>query len=212
MALTVPSYQEKAFNCPHCGAYAHQTWEPLLAPGPVLIRELDRAICAHCSRYSVWLRGQMIYPENIGVAPPNGDMREDIREDYLEASSIVNKSPRGAAALLRLCIQKLCTQLGEGGKNVNADIASLVKKGLSPKIQQALDIVRVIGNNAVHPGQIDLKDDSETALRLFELVNLITDTMITQPKQIEQLYGSLPEDQRKQIEGRDKDKGIGTRG
>ena len=65
-----------------------------------------------------------------------------------------------------------------------------MKKGLPPKIQQALDIVRVIGNNAVHPGQIDLRDDRSTAMRLFELVNLIAEVMITQQKEVEKLLVS----------------------
>jgi hypothetical protein len=98
--------------------------------------------------------------------------------------------------------------LGQPGKNINDDIANLVEKGLPPTIQKALDIVRVVGNNAVHPGQINLKDDVETANKLFELVNLIAQVMITQPKEIEQLYETLPETQRKAIEGRDKSRGF----
>ena len=105
--------------------------------------------------------------------------------------------------LLRLAIQKLCKHLGEPGKNINDDIASLVKKGLSPKVQQALDIVRVVGNNAVHPGQIDLRDDMDIAGSLFDLVNLIADVMITQPKQIEQMYQTVvPESQQEAIKKR----------
>jgi len=128
----------------------------------------------------------MIYPEDIGVAPPNSDLDEDIRKDYTEARGIVNKSPRGAAALLRLCIQKMCKQLKEDGKNLNTDIGNLVKKGLPVQIQQALDIVRVIGNNAVHPGQIDLADDR-----------------ITKPRKTRELYGLLPQAARDAIEKRD---------
>jgi len=95
-------------------------------------------------------------------------------------------------------------QLGEKGENINHDIASLVEKGLPVEIQQALDIVRVIGNNAVHPGELDIKDDLPTALSLFELLNQIAESMISQPKRIKELYAQLPESQRKAIEERNK--------
>lgn len=146
----------------------------------------------------------MIYPDASIALPPNPDLPEDIKNDYEEARSILNRSPRGAAALLRLCIQKLCIHLGEKGKSLDPDIGNLVKRGLPEKIQMALDIIRVIGNNAVHPGQIDLKDDQDTANELFKLVNIITDVMITQPKKIDELYASLPEGAREAIEKRDK--------
>ncbi len=49
----------------------------------------------------------------------------------------------------------------------------------------------MIGNDAVHPGQIDLRDDRETALELARLVNIITDVTISQPKHIEAMYEKL---------------------
>lgn len=60
---------------------------------------------------------------------PNADMDEDIRNDFLEAAAVLDTSPRGSAALLRLCVQKLCVQLGEKGRNVNDEIGALVRKG-----------------------------------------------------------------------------------
>jgi hypothetical protein len=147
----------------------------------------------------------MIFPLTSTAPFPNQDLPEDIKRDFEEARQIQSLSPRGSAALLRLCIQKLCIHLGENGKNINKDIASLVSKGLPAKVQQALDIVRVVGNNAVHPGQIDLKDDVEIANSLFGLVNLIGDVMITQPKHIEEMYNTvLPDSHREAIEKRDK--------
>ena len=54
--------------------------------------------------------------------------------------------------------------LGEKGEKLDDDIANLVKRGLNPTVQKSLDIVRVIGNEAVHPGVLDLKDDRDTAI------------------------------------------------
>ena len=105
--------------------------------------------------------------------------------------------------MLRLAIQKLCKDLGKPGENLNSDIGALVSDGLSPKIQQALDFVRVIGNNAVHPGQIDLSDDRRTAATLFRLLNVIAEKTISEPKHISQIYNELPEEALKAIERRD---------
>lgn len=160
--------------------------------------------CYHCSKFSVWTGESLLSPaKKLGLSP-NPDLPDDIQRDFEEARSIVDQSPRGAAALLRLAVQKLCKHLGEKGRKIDEDIGSLVKKGLDPLVQQALDIVRVIGNEAVHPGTIDLNDDRGTALNLFELVNSITEQMISNPAKIRAMYSKLPEDKRKGIENRDK--------
>jgi len=203
-----PAHNERTFNCPHCEAYAAIHWAPVIytmADGSNrTMANLQLAMCTNCGKYSFWVDGGMVYPDQITVTSPNADLEEEIQQDYLEAARILERSPRGAVALLRLGIQKLCRQLGQPGKNINDDIAALVKAGEIPqRVQQALDIVRVVGNNAVHPGQIDLRDDRDTALRLFQLVNLIAERAISQPKEVEELYGTLPEAARKQIERRD---------
>ncbi|MCY4560304.1 MAG: DUF4145 domain-containing protein [Chloroflexi bacterium] len=159
--------------------------------------------CFNCDGICVWTHNKLVYPQR-GTAPPaNPDLSGEIRDDYNEASSILDLSPRGAAALLRLAIQKLCKELGQSGENINADIAALVAEGLGQQIQQALDVVRVIGNNAVHPGQIDLRDDRTTAHSLFTMINLIADRMISEPKRIEEAYATLPEDALEAIARRD---------
>lgn len=145
----------------------------------------------------------MIYPLHSTVESPNPDLPQTIQDDYEEARLIANFSPRGAAALLRLAVQKLCQHLGEPGRNINADVASLVAKGLPVSVQQALDSVRVIGNEAVHPGSIDLRDDVSTVYRLFKLVNFIASKMISEPKEIADLYNGLPPDKLAGISKRD---------
>ncbi|WPC04208.1 DUF4145 domain-containing protein [Pseudomonas benzenivorans] len=131
-------------------------------------------------------------------------MDEDIKEIYQEAATIFVDSPKGATALLRLALQKLLKQVGKSGKNINNDIKELVAEGLSPKIQQALDILRVVGNNAVHPGQINLDDNSEIATKLFSILNFIADEVITKPRELDQLYsGIIPDETQEHIKQRD---------
>ncbi len=158
--------------------------------------------CFNCGKIAIWVYDSIVSPPSKFGLQPNQNLPEEIVSDFEEARSIANLSPRGAAALLRLCIQKLSIALGESGKNLDADIAELVKKGLDPLVQKSLDIVRVIGNESVHPGELDLKDDVETVSRLFELVNAVTDQMISHPKHVAELYDKLPKEKRKAIESR----------
>lgn len=171
-----------------------------------LLENVWVSVCFSCSKPSLWVHDHIVHPPVAAAGiEPNEDLTDEIKADFREAGQILNASPRGAAALLRLCIQKLCIQLGEPGKNLNDDIANLVSKGLDPHVQQALDIVRVVGNNAVHPGQIDLRDNRDTALKLFELVNVIADELITRPAKVQKLYVAVvPEADRQRIARRDK--------
>jgi hypothetical protein len=225
-----PQYLLAAFNCPYCGVYAKQHWltSAYLRSKDRRIKDIAVSICEHCGESSAWIedlnsmgpshipnivddrpypqepyKGKMIYPLSSLAPIPTEDMPEELKTDYLEAREIVGVSPRAAAALLRLCIQKLMPILGEKGKNINDDIGELVKKGLPIEVQQALDSVRVIGNGSVHPGTIDMNDDRETALTLFSLLNFIVERTITQQKKIQEIYSKLPQSQRDGIKRRD---------
>lgn len=163
------------------------------------------ATCSSCDEFTIWVNKEMKYPRTLAIAPPNDDLSDDIKKIYHEASSILTDSPKGATALLRLALQMLLVQVGKKGKNINNDIKELVSEGLSPKIQQALDLLRVVGNNAVHPGQINLDDSPEIAHKLFGILNFIAEELITKPKELESLYSDLvPADTQEHIKERDK--------
>ena len=218
MEIKNPKYNEKNFSCPDCGVLSEQIWSNSITihysekrpNGQVTqhnynLQEFRISKCKNCEGIALWKGDKMVYPISRNAPLPNDEIPEEIKVDYEEARSILNESPRGASALLRLVIQKLCKHIGEKGKDINEDIGSLVKKNLPEKVQQALDIVRVVGNNAVHPGQIDLKDDTDTANKLFDLVNIIAEVLIAQPKHIKDVYNNIvPEAQRMAIEKRDK--------
>lgn len=149
------------------------------------------SVCRACRRPTLWKHGRIFYPVTSAVEP-HAEMPSAVVSDFKEAAEIVDASPRGACALLRLCVQKLCIELGYDGKNLNADIGAMVAKGLSVQVQRAFDVVRVTGNNAVHPLEMDLKDDRSMALTLFKLVNMIVDNQIAEPKRMEAIFSGLP--------------------
>ena len=160
--------------------------------------------CQSCNNFALWVNKEIVYPKKILIDEPNSDMNQDIQNLYNEAALILTDSPKGAAALLRLALQKLLWQIGETERNIDKNIKSLVAKGLNPKIQKALDFVRVVGNEAVHPGEINLDDNKEIAISLFKILNLIANDMITIPKEMDELYEDIiPDEKKQQINVRD---------
>lgn len=173
------------------------------AAASVCVQNLYFSNCYTCGDLAIWNRDILLYPNERYDVEPNADIPDDVKADFEEARQIVNLSPRGAAALLRLCVQKLCNSLLGRETAINEAISELVSKGLNEQIQQALDSVRVIGNHAVHPGKIDLRDDRDTAKVLFELVNLIAEELISRPKRLAAIYDIVPPETKAQIAKRD---------
>src|SRR5690606_2135496 len=123
-----PALDLGAFNCAHCQVYSHQDWYYLRAaetPDGYGRQHVDKkfkvSYCERCGGNTIWQGQNIIYPHNSIVEPANTDLPPDIIEDYNEAAMTLNISPRSAAALLRLAIQKLCKFLGESGKDINND-------------------------------------------------------------------------------------------
>lgn len=206
-----PQQNIRSFTCPHCNTVSqmkfdrHQFSEDFHGNREYVqvCNVLTIARCETCGKKIIWNDDDYIYPDIVALEP-NSDMPDSVRTLYNEAALIYNKSPRAACALLRLAIERLCNELGESGKIDNM-IGNLVKKGLSITVQKALDAVRVIGNKAVHPGQIAFDvDDKSTAEMLMKLLNIITERLITEPKEIDGIFDALPQSVKESIEKRDK--------
>lgn len=209
-----PDRSKGAFTCPHCGTLSIMHYVCLSFAGVRLISSVGSdpradnwmhiASCHNCKKKIIWIDNVYVYPD-IVAEEANSDMPDSVKQLYDEAGLIYNKSPRAACALLRLAIDRLCNELGETDRDINKNIGALVKKGLPEAVQKALDVVRVVGNKAVHPGQIAFDvDDTNTAVMLMRLLNIIVERMIAEPKEIDSLYQSLPESVKDAVENRDK--------
>jgi len=200
-------YEADRGICPYCRVFSHFKWSTLYAMEFGRYTNFRAGNCSHCDQDSLWMEEpspQEIYPKPLSACLPHDLMPQSLQGDFEEARRVVTDSPRAAAAMLRLCVQKLCNELDVDSRDINKGIGELVKKGLPVPIQQAMDVVRVIGNESVHPGELDLNDDQETAHRLFELVNIVIETMIAQPARIQSMYNSLPAAKLQGIANRDK--------
>ena len=203
-----PSKELRKYTCPHCNTISQVEWATHNFRSDIqnigICNELTIHKCQCCGRKIIWIDDDYVYPD-IVADEANPDMPESVKQLYNEAGLIYNKSPRAACALLRLAIDRLCNELGETDRDINKNIGALVKKGLPQSVQQALDVVRVVGNKAVHPGQISFDvDDKGTATMLMRLINIIVERMISEPNEINSLYQGLPESVKTAIENRDK--------
>ena len=204
-----PDFGSKAFICPNCSAYSNQIWHEVhvVQVGYNDSYELKHSkitVCNSCHQIAFWDKEKLVHPKFNSAPPPNQDMPEVVKIDFEEARIIYKESPRGAAALLRLALEKLCKILGNEKNDLNTNIGLLVSNGLPVKLQKAFDSIRVIGNKAVHPGQIDLKDDVNTVLSLFTFINIICENQITQINLIDQFYSEkVPDSNKSAIDKRD---------
>ena len=211
----------KVFTCPHCDVTATQSWSGNRIASPLgsklkedgnydvlagtytschstQLSEWAFSECSNCNNLSVWHGPKMVHPETCPVEDPNEDMPEDVLDTYKEAAKIVGDSPKAAAALLRLGLQVLLEHIldTDSTGKIYDDIVLLHKRNISEHLVKALDIVRINGNESVHPGTVNLNDSPEDAYYLFEILNMVCDHLITQPRRMEEAYSKLPKGKR----------------
>lgn len=203
------------FDCPICRANSLCDIEYMSILNYGRSTETYMLVCRACGEGSIWKQFDRIdnYNYKLRLVDPIAsdapealpDMPEDVAGDYEEARLIAAYSPRAAAALLRLALQKLCKHLGEPGEHIDTDIRSLAKRPeFGERLVKAADTLRIAGNNAVHPGEMDEQDIDNICSGLFGLLNLIVQAGISQPKEWDAMYQALPEKPRKAAEKKDR--------
>ena len=203
-----PEVNKDAFHCPHCDSYSSQYLGSMCQNGQDHRDIADFYVirCVRCDDVTIWEGEKMIFPSNSNAPLPNSDMPKQIKEDYHEARDLVTRSPRSACVLLRLCVEQICNEKMPGRDDLNEKIRKMVEQGLDSRIEKAMDSVRVIGGQAVHPLEMDLKDDTHTATALFRIVNHISEWAYTREREIDSIYDGLPDSKKNAIGKRDRKK------
>ena len=211
-AMLTPSRGAKGFVCPHCNHLSTQNWtslfytDGLALPDKLKIgqREGFAAHCQGCGEPSIWLENELLFPQSSTAPMPVADMPEEVKIDYLEARAVFDKSARAAGGLLRIAFEKLLPYLDVKNRKPNDAIKELVAKGMVMETeQQALDVMRVFANQAVHVGFVKLEDQPGTVSFLFWLLNDIVRQLITRRNQIHTAFAGLPKDKLDEIAKRD---------
>ncbi len=167
----------------------------------------SESTCYHCERSVIWYlkdeNPKIFFPREVAI-PPEENMPENVKEIYEEASLVLGDSPRASCALLRLALQELMKYLKENiqiynglkNRNINEDIKEIINIGnfyqeQKESLEEAMNSIRLIGNKASHPSELDINDNSEIANILFEMINFIVGEIITKPKEREERLNKL---------------------
>lgn len=207
-----PFFKGGAFNCPHCRAYSSMQWDDFCDYSGVTIKGVEgysffESTCYHCERSVIWYlkdkNPKIFFPKEVAI-PPEENMPENIKEIYEEASLILGDSPRASCALLRLALQELMKYLKENiqiynglkNRNISEDIKEIINIGnfyqeQKEMLEEAMNSIRLVGNKASHPSELDINDNSEIANILFEMINFIVGEIITKPKEREERLNKL---------------------
>lgn len=204
-----------SFKCPFCGNtmslskgtysewyidFHHITDRPIDLPR--LKVEIHKCPNPDCQQESITASGENGYINNEKIAIyPRAIYRhfpdyipQAIINDYQEASTIVNASPKAAATLARRCLQGMIHDFWNiHEKNLNAEISTL--KGKIPSTQwNAIDALRKIGNigaHMEHDTQLIVDVDPDEAQNLLRLIELLLDKWYVAQHDEAELYKSI---------------------
>lgn len=201
--------------CPHCGVKSQHKYlnkiygsyefyvVPKSRPGEGHIQSryksnlqgFDAIQCVSCGNYSIYYHGKMIYPIDSNVPNLNEDMPDNVKSVYYEAKTVLNISPKSACALLRLALEMLLDELEIAGRSLNDKINKYCNDfDSNNRLIKAFHLVRLVGNEAVHPGVIDIDDNEDIARAMFEIINEIVDETITKKNKMDAIFEYLPEE------------------
>jgi hypothetical protein len=238
-----PRRGSDAFDCPRCGAYAHQTWYDLkreifdnyeqehwtvdaidsgqLNPLSGLQESLSdpetsdtkkcapivgawaMSQCGRCEEYSTWRDDSLMYPAGSSNAQtPHEDMPDEAKALYREAAAVVGISRRAGAALARATLERLLRLLDPMEKNPSlADRIDHVTPKATRALAKMLTVIRHTGNKSLHvddePDDVMLlildPEEEQIVDLIFASINGLVEELVTRPREVDAIYGRIPE-------------------
>ena len=204
-----------SFTCPYCNSVMPLTRDTVQNRFPSFHRDCDTNTpydastimltfynCPKCGQYSIFAKGigkgvsslsTFIQPNSNAKQFPNF-VPQAIRQDYEEAHSILDLSPKASATLSRRCIQGMIHDKWQIKlKNLNQEITALKDK-IEPGLWSAIDSLRELGNIGAHMEKdinliVDI--DSDEAEKLLKLVEILIKEWYIVPHERDELLSGI---------------------
>lgn len=225
--VTDSRFQQPSFVCPHCGTLSQHIWSPMHtrnSKGAVLQMQepvtvagqspptWSASLCtvSTCRRYCLWRKQELMYPlaNAAGLPLPNAAMPDAVRGLYEEAVVVFGVSRRAGAALARATLEALLRHIDPDAGKANLDERMARMEGrLSTTLWDTLDLVRHVGNKALHVSGVPDEavvlvldnEDDEVGPALFEIINDVVDETIVKERKRARLAELIPESVRENI-------------
>lgn len=158
--------------------------------------------CPNCDVISSKLEysGSKLPEKTFNIFPPNSAKRfpsyipMSIRQDYEEAYSILDLSPKASATLSRRCIQGMIHDKWKIKlKNLNQEITALMDK-IDPSLWSAINSLRELGNIGAHMEKdinIIVEIDAGEAEKLLKLVEILFKEWYIVPHERNELLSNI---------------------
>jgi hypothetical protein len=207
-------------KCPYCNKELYIEWDESLSFQDIdgfECTEIQAEQCPSCNQLIVRLisgtkmkgtdylyvntiqNEKLVYPKSYS-RPIENEVPDFYKEDYKEACTVINISPKASAALSRRLLQKILHEEYNISKNSLAQEIEIFINlpGIPSHITEAVDSVRNIGNFAAHPikdtntGEI-VDVESGEAEWLLEVLEAMFDFVFVQPIRLQEKKDKLNE-------------------
>ena len=193
-------------HCPYCGI-EYLVVDPLKDYNEIKFNlsrresiHISQHLCPKCNKIAFSVVGfgfndivHFSYPPASAMFLPDY-IPSALRQDYIEAVSIVELSPKASATLARRCLQGMIHDFwGIQEKNLNAEITAL-KTLISPQQWDAIDAVRKLGNIGAHMEtdvELIVDVDPGEAEKLLKVIELLFKNWYITEHDNQQLYAEI---------------------